>query len=169
MTPSPTGAPARSPRPGPAAPAPQVARPSRGLRSTLARRWPTALGLVAAVTSLVLLAPFAAAVHGWVSAWCVLLAAVVYLAWGTARGDLADGRLLTAQTAAVLGFGAVAVAASALEPDAARFVLAAGWLAHAVWDAVHHRLDRVVPRWYAETCLAADLLLAAALLTVGLG
>jgi hypothetical protein len=29
-------------------------------------------------------------------------------------------------------------------------------------------MNRVVPRCYAETCLAADLLLATALLTVGL-
>ena len=53
------------------------------------------------------------------------------------------------------------------EPDAARYVLAAGWLAHATWDVVHHRLGRVVPHWYAETCLVADLTIATALLTVG--
>jgi hypothetical protein len=143
-------------------------RPSGGPRCALARRWPAALGAVAAVNSLVLLARFPAPVHVWVSAWCVLLAAVIYLTWGTARGDLRDPRLLTAQTTAVLGFGAVALAAVAVEPGAARYVLAAGWLAHATWDVVHHRIGRVVPRWYAETCLVADLIIAAALLTVGL-
>jgi hypothetical protein len=68
----------------------------------------------------------------------------------------------------VLGFGAVAIAAVAAAPAAAPYVLAAGWLAHAAWDVVHHRIGRVVPRWYAETCLVADLSIATALLTVGL-
>ena len=99
----------------------------------------------------------------------MLLAAVIYLTWGTARGDLGNRRLLTAQTAAVLGFGAVAMTAVAVDVDAARYVLAAGWLAHAAWDVVHHRIGRVVPRWYAETCLVADLTIATALLTVGIG
>ena len=152
-----------------AAPTESATRPRSGLRGALARRWPTALGVVAAVNSLVLLARFPSAVQLWVSAWCVLLAAVIYLTWGTARGDLGDRRLLTAQTAAVLGFGAVAMAAVAVDPAAARYVLAAGWLAHAAWDVVHHRLGRVVPRWYAETCLVADLTLATVLLTIGLG
>ncbi|MGY1825908.1 MULTISPECIES: hypothetical protein [unclassified Blastococcus] len=139
-----------------------------GLRTTLARRWPTGIGVAAVAASLSALAPLPDQVHAWISAWCVLLAAVIYLTWGTARGDLADRRLLTAQTAAVLGFGAVAMAAVAVDPATARYVLAAGWLAHAAWDVAHHRLGRVVPRWYAETCLAADLVIATALLTVGL-
>jgi hypothetical protein len=143
-------------------------RPS-GLRASLTRRWPTAIGALAAVNSFVLVARLPPHVQAWTSAWCVLLAAVIYLTWGTARGDLGDRRLLTAQTAAVLAFGAVAIAAVAVDPAAGRYVLAAGWLAHAAWDVVHHRLGRVVPRWYAETCLTADLVLAAGLLTVGLG
>ena len=152
-----------------AAPAETPTRPADGLRGALTRRWPAALGAVAAVNSLVLLARFPPPVQVWVSAWCVLLAAVIYLTWGTARDDLDDRRLLTAQTAAVLGFGAVALTAVAVDPNAARYVLAAGWLAHAAWDVVHHRLGRVVPRWYAETCLVADLTLATVLLTIGLG
>jgi hypothetical protein len=43
----------------------------------------------------------------------------------------------------------------------------AGTSAHATWDVVHHCAGRVVPRWYAETCLVCDLIIAAALLTVG--
>ena len=140
-----------------------------GLRGVLPRRWPSALGAVAAVNSLVLIGPLPELAQVWTSAWCVLLAAVVYLTWGTVRSDLGNRRLLTAQTAAVLGFGAVAMAAVAVDPSAARYVLAAGWLAHAVWDLAHHRIGRVVPRWYAETCLVADLTLAAVLLTIGLG
>ena len=140
-----------------------------GPRGALARRWPAALGAVAAVNSFALVARLPEHAQTWVSAWCVLLAAVIYLTWGTARGDLVNRRLLTAQTAAVLGFGAVAMTAVAVDVDAARHVLAAGWLAHATWDVVHHRIGRVVPRWYAETCLVADLTIATALLTVGIG
>jgi hypothetical protein len=144
-------------------------RRAAGVRAALARRWPTALGAVAAVNSFVLIARLPESAQAWISAWCVLLAAVIYLTWGTARGDLANRRLLTAQTSAVLAFGAIAMAAVAVDPVAGRYVLAAGWLAHAAWDVVHHRVGRVVPRWYAETCLVADLTIAAALLTVGLG
>ena len=152
-----------------AATASPTTRRALGLRSTLARRWPTALGAVAAATGFLLVAQLYQPAQTWISAWSVLLAAVVYLTWGTARGDLENRRLLTAQTAAVLGFGAVAITAVAVDLDVARYVLAAGWLAHAAWDVAHHRLGRVVPRWYAETCLVADLTIAAALLTVGLG
>jgi hypothetical protein len=148
--------------------APPAHRRSGGLRDAFTRRWPTAIGVVAAINSLVLLARLPAQAQTWISAWCVLLAAVIYLTWGTARGDLTSGRLLAAQTTAVLAFGAVSLAAVAVDPAAARNVLAAGWLAHAIWDVAHHRLGRVVPRWYAETCLVADLTIATALLTVGL-
>ena len=144
-------------------------RRAAGVRGALARRWPAALGAVAAVNSFALVARLPEHVQIWVSAWCVLLAAVIYLTWGAARGDLGNRRLLTAQTAAVLGFGAVAMTAVAVDVDAARHVLAAGWLAHATWDVVHHRMRRVVPRWYTETCLVADLTIATALLTPGIG
>ncbi|MGY1833123.1 hypothetical protein ACI8AA_22135 [Geodermatophilus sp. SYSU D01180] len=152
-----------------AATASPTTRRALGMRGRLARRWPTALGAVAASNCFLLVAELPQHAQVWITAWSVLLAAVVYLTWGTARGDLGNRRLLTAQTAAVLGFGALAIAAVAVDLDAARYVLAAGWLAHAGWDVVHHRLGRVVPRWYAETCLVADLTIAAVLLTVGLG
>jgi hypothetical protein len=151
----------------PAAPSAPPSRRRTGLSGALARRWATGVGMAAATASLAVVAPLPERVQIWISAWCVLLAAVIYLTWGTARGDLGDRRLLSAQTAAVLGFGAVALAAVAVDPAAARYLLAAGWLAHATWDVVHHRLGRVVPRWYAETCLVADLTLATVLLAVG--
>jgi hypothetical protein len=137
-----------------------------GPAEPLARRWPIGIGIGAAA-GLAVVAPLPDQARIWICAWSLLLAAVVYLAWGTARGDLGNRRLLTAQTAAVLGFGAVALTTVAVAPAAARYVLAAGWVAHAIWDVVHHRIDRVVPRWYAETCLVIDLTLAAALLAVG--
>lgn len=138
-----------------------------GTADAVLRRWPTAAGLAASAAALLAFSPLP---HSWkigLSAWSVLLAAVIYFTWGAARGELADRRFLTAQTAAVLGFGALAVVAATLAPEPARYVLAAGWLAHATWDAVHHRLGRGVPRWYAEACLATDVLFAVALLATG--
>jgi hypothetical protein len=47
-------------------------------------------------------------------------------------------------------------------------VIAAGWLTHAAWDVHHHCADRVVARWYAETCMVCDLIIATALIAVGM-
>lgn len=127
----------------------------RRMTRAVARRWPTGAAIAGAAASLALWAPLPHQVQTYVSAWCVLLAAIIYLTWGTARGDLARRPLLCAQTAGVLGFGAVAIAAVAATPSVGRFVLAGGWLGHAIWDAVHHRADWVVPRWYAEPASSA--------------
>lgn len=147
-------------------PSDRPALTSRGA-AVLARRWPTALGVLAIAASLALVSPFPARVQTCFSAWCVVLAAVIYLVWGTARGDLGARRWLGLQTAGVLGFGVLAVVAAAADPGVARYVLAAGWLAHAAWDVAHHHADRVVPRWYAELCMVCDLIIAGALLTIG--
>lgn len=157
LTTAPTPPPAQ-----PSLPTPRPARP-RALR----RRWPTALAVAATGASLALLSPLPEHVQTWVSAWGVLTAAVIYLAWGTARGELTGRRWLTIETAGVLAFGALAITATATDPQAARYVLAAGWLGHAAWDVAHHRADRVVPRWYAELCLICDLIVATSLLLVG--
>lgn len=126
--------------------------------------WPAVSGAAAAAVSTAVAAQVPHALHLAVSAWAVLLAAVVYLTWGSARGELQRPRLLAVQTAGVLGFGAIAVLALSVDDDLGRYVLAGGWLGHAAWDAVHHWAGTVVPRWYAELCLAADLLLAASLI-----
>jgi hypothetical protein len=131
------------------------------------RRWPTAVAVAATAASLALVSPLSAQLQTWVSAWGVLTAAVIYLTWGTSRGELTSGRWLTLETAGVLAFGALAITATAADPAAARYVLATGWLAHAVWDVIHHRADRVVPRWYAELCMVCDLVVAMSLLLVG--
>ncbi len=134
------------------------------LTASLRRRWPTALGLGATGVTLPLVLRLPATSSVTVSAWSVQLASVVYLTWGSAGGDLTHAARLAAQTAAVLVLGATAVAAAALDQKAAVYLLAAAWFGHAVWDLVHHRLNAVVPRWYAETCLASDLLITAGLL-----
>ena len=42
------------------------------------------------------------------------------------------------------------------------WILAAGWVAHAAWDLLLHRLSNVafVPDWYPLICLSFDLVLA---------
>src|SRR6476661_7872472 len=104
--------------------APSTATRRTGLAGGLARRWPTGLSILATTASLAVLAPFPERIHTWVTAWGVLTAAVIYLAWGTARGELGARRWLTAQTAGVLAFGAIAITAVGLDPSAARYVLA---------------------------------------------
>ncbi len=143
---------------------PVSARHEQRNRLALQQRWPTVSGLTAAAVSAAAAMQMPIALHLAISAWTVMLAGVVYLTWGSARGELERPRALAVQTGGVLGFGAIAVVALSVDQDVARYVLAAGWLTHAAWDVVHHRAGKVVPRWYAEMCLAADLLLAVFLL-----
>jgi hypothetical protein len=138
-----------------------------GAIAAVIRRWPTVVGILAAGVTVAALTPLPEPTRTWVTAGWLLVAAVVYLAWGAARRELGQRRWLTAQTYGVLSFAAVAIAAVAVDVAEAPHVLAAGWLAHAIWDAVHHHHGRVVSRWYAEACLAVDLCVAAVLLTVG--
>lgn len=138
-----------------------------GALAAFRRRWPSAVGAAAALASIALVLPLSEPVRAGVAAWSLLVAAVVYLTWGSARSDLGNRTWLAVQTAAVIGFGAIAMVSVALDPAVGRLVLAAGWLGHAAWDVVHHHADRVVPRWYAESCMVIDLFVAAVLLTVG--
>ena len=70
---------------------------------------------------------------------------------------------LTAQTAALLGFGGPAVAALFLAPRAGMVLAGLALAAHAAWDVVHYRRDAVVPRSLAEFCLLLDVPLGLAL------
>lgn len=64
------------------------------------------------------------------------------------------------QAAGMVVFGAVAFGGMAAEPDVAVWVVAAGWFAHGLWDAVHLWKDRSVSRTYAEACAVIDVLVA---------
>ena len=48
------------------------------------------------------------------------------------------------------------------------FIVAAGLLGHAFWDAYHHHVDRVVMRSMAEVCGVLDTLLAIVVIAVTL-
>lgn len=70
------------------------------------------------------------------------------------------------QIAAATVFSAVAVTAYLAAPFSAALLIAAGLVAHAIWDIVHHIRRAVVSQPYAEFCAALDLGLAAVLLLV---
>jgi hypothetical protein len=81
-----------------------------------------------------------------------------------ALGHGATRRQVVVQAAGMAAFGAVAVVGLTLAPGPAGYVIAAGWLLHAAWDAAHLGSGAVVSRSYAEWCLVVDLLVGAQLL-----
>ena len=121
------------------------------------RRWATLAGILT-VPALLVSGLFDNFVDG------VVVAAVLYLAWGVLRHRQGQGRWVLWQVPGVLLFGAATLWALSLDDADARYVLAAGWLGHAAWDVVHFRANRVVPRWWSEWCVVLDVLLAAVLL-----
>lgn len=99
--------------------------------------------------------------------WILPLLALSYLVFGAARRQLGRPRVLWFQTAGLLGFTVVALVALVVDPDIGQYVVAAGWLGHAVWDFAH-RDGTVVPRWYVDFCIPVDLLVAASLVVAAL-
>lgn len=97
--------------------------------------------------------------------WAILAGGVILLVWGLVRGAARPGHGLPLQSAALLVFGAVAVAALILDPVVGSYLVAAGLLAHAAWDLLHYRANRVVVRSLAEFCLALDAALAVLIVT----
>jgi hypothetical protein len=92
-------------------------------------------------------------------AYALLVASVAFVVIGTVRRAPGFG----IQVIAAVLFAAVAVIAI----EAGSLVLGGvlvgvGLLAHAAWDAYHHRVDRVVPRSFAEWCLVVDVVLGVA-------
>lgn len=64
---------------------------------------------------------------------------------------------LTAETAALLGYGAVAVLALSFSPGVGLVVAGLALCAHGVWDVIHYRRDVVVNRSLAEFCVLLDV------------
>lgn len=92
-----------------------------------------------------------------------VMVALVVLVWSAVGGQLQESGMLRVQAVGMVGFGALGLAALAVDPDLGRYVAAAGWFLHGFWDFVHLRLDRVVVRSYAEWCGVLDVLIAAEL------
>jgi hypothetical protein len=75
------------------------------------------------------------------------------------------GRLeMVAQAIGLIIFAGLAVLGLMTAPEVARWVLAAGWVTHGLWDLVHLRRNAVVSRSYAEWCGVFDILLGVQLL-----
>jgi len=96
----------------------------------------------------------------------VLLAAAVGLVlWAAVRGRLRTDAVKL-ETAGMLLFGGVAVVAMAVDPVLGLYLVAAGWLGHALWDIAHLRADKVVSRSFAEWCAVFDGLRGIGILVV---
>jgi hypothetical protein len=89
--------------------------------------------------------------------------ALVVLVWGAVDGQLRRPDPFRVQALGMLGFGALALAGLAVDPDLGRYLVAAGWFGHGIWDFVHLKLDKVVAPSYAEWCGVLDVLIAAEL------
>jgi len=115
----------------------------------LGRRWPVLVGLV-------LLAGTIAGGEGNPPAWLILAMALVYPGVGLVRRSIRGRSMVLLQAAGLAVFAGISLLATVL-------------VGHGVWDVFHHRANVVVWRWYAETCVVYDLLLAAAVLASTLG
>jgi hypothetical protein len=89
--------------------------------------------------------------------------ALVVLLWGAFHGHVQKPGLFRIQALGIIGFGALALAGLVVDPQLGRYLVAAGWFLHGVWDLVHLRTDTVVSRSYAEWCGVLDVLIAAEL------
>jgi hypothetical protein len=95
----------------------------------------------------------------------VAIASIV-LVWAAVYGQLQQSALFQVQALGMLGFGALALIGLAVDPQLGRYVVAAGWFLHGLWDFLHLRMKKVVVRSYAEWCGVIDILIAAQLLVL---
>jgi hypothetical protein len=121
--------------------------------------WPTLGAGLAAMVAL--------RTTGAVAPSTVLLAlALGLLLWGAVRGTPHGRAVFGLQGAGAVLFCGLAVAGLVADPDLGRYLVAAGWLGHGVWDFVHlraRRLDGVVSPTFAEWCAVVDVVIAAEL------
>lgn len=94
----------------------------------------------------------------------ILVLGVGFAVFGFLRGTAIDRRELGLQTAAFIGFGALALAAMMSAPLLSMYLAAAATIGHAVWDAVYFLRQRVVEQSVTEFCFVLDLGLGIALL-----
>ncbi|NIK62499.1 hypothetical protein [Kribbella shirazensis] len=93
----------------------------------------------------------------------VLAVALAAAILGAARGRLPQNDFRI-QLLGMVAFGVLSFAGQLASPDLARYVVAAGWLAHGIWDIVYLIKDRLVSRSWAEWCAVVDILIAAGLI-----
>ena len=130
--------------------------------AALDRRWSAWLVLLAGIAVLTVI-PSTPQVVPSVG---FLVAALVFLVVGVARGQWRRPGGLPLQTVGMLLFGSIVLVALYVEPVLGGILVAIGLLGHGAWDAYHLLRDRVVARSYAEFCAVLDLLTSAAILFV---
>ncbi|MFF7447367.1 MULTISPECIES: hypothetical protein [unclassified Streptomyces] len=89
--------------------------------------------------------------------------ALAVLLWGAVRGTPHGRAGLPLQATGAVAFGALAVTGLLLTPDLGRWLVAAGWLLHGLWDLTHLTLPRLrgtVAPTFAEWCAVVDVLVA---------
>jgi hypothetical protein len=97
----------------------------------------------------------------------ILAAALGATIWGAGHGRHREPDFRV-QLAGMAGFAVLAVAGLVVHPDLGRYLVAAGMLAHGIWDFVHMAKERTVSRSYAEWCGALDVTVAVGLVVVPL-
>lgn len=111
----------------------------------------------------------ALSLQSWVEPSVVLVVvAFSFFIWGAIRGQLWPPGILMLETAGMVIFAAIALAAVAVSPDLGLYFVAAGWAGHAIWDFVHWRANKVVSRSFAEWCGVFDLLGAVSIIIVAI-
>jgi hypothetical protein len=92
--------------------------------------------------------------------------ALIVLVWAAVDRQLQRSALFQVQALAMLGFGALALIGLAVDPELGRYLVAAGWFFHGLWDFVHLHMNKVVARSYAEWCGVLDILIGGQLLLI---
>ena len=91
-------------------------------------------------------------------ALALILAAATLVSWGAVRGQLWPPSDLLTETAGMPLFTTIGLTALLIDPNLGRYLLAAGWMGHTVWDIAHLRADKVVSRSFAEWCAVFDFI-----------
>jgi hypothetical protein len=138
-----------------------------GRLGVLTRWWPALVGVAAGVVILLTVEP-------WTRADLPNLIlpglAIAYLVFGAVRGQFRRPGVLRLEIVGLVIFGGCALLAVLVDPRAGQYVAGLAWIGHAAWDVAHHRdlsdhyAVGVVPRGYAEFCIALDLLVGASLI-----
>ena len=98
----------------------------------------------------------------------VLLAIALVAVLGVPYGEGSGGRRSSSQVSGLVAYGGLALAGLVLAPEVGRYVVAAGWFGHGLWDLAHARADAGVSRTGAEWCGVVDVLVGVQLAVVPL-
>ncbi len=118
--------------------------------------WPVVLGCTVLVLVLRLLDT-----DPWPA---MAVAAVALIAAGLITGQFRRPGLYLLQSPGAVGFVALGLTAVAVPAEIGSYLVAAGLLAHAAWDAVHWWANRIISRTFAEWCGVLDATLGIGIL-----